>query len=149
MVWGAFCAAGTVALGFPSCRMTSEEYIELLSDQLVPFLAQSRPLEYKFQQDNASVHNSRRTMQWFQRSNIALLAWPACSPDLNPIENVWGILVRMVYTEHRQFESVASLKIAIIDAWSRLSTEVLANLVNSMPDRVFEVIQKNGSVTHY
>jgi hypothetical protein len=43
-----------------------------------------------FQQDNASIHMSGHSLVWFAEKNIPLLDWPARSPDLNPIENLWA-----------------------------------------------------------
>jgi len=40
--------------------------------------------------------------------------WPACSLDLNPVENLWGILIRRVYTIQRQYQSANDLKAAIL-----------------------------------
>uniref|UniRef100_A0A3P9PY96 Tc1-like transposase DDE domain-containing protein n=1 Tax=Poecilia reticulata TaxID=8081 RepID=A0A3P9PY96_POERE len=37
---------------------------------------------------NTIVHNARLTKEFFQENNITLLDHPACSPDLNPIENI-------------------------------------------------------------
>nr|QNJ45058.1 DNA methyltransferase 3aa [Ctenopharyngodon idella] len=47
--------------------------------------------------DNAAVHNTRLTKDFFQENNVALFDHPACSPDLNPIEKVWGWMAREVY----------------------------------------------------
>ena len=53
-------------------------------------------------------------MTWFQQQGINVLLWPSRSPDLNPIENVWGILVRDVYADNRQYQTVEELKTAIM-----------------------------------
>uniref|UniRef100_A0A3Q0RK78 Tc1-like transposase DDE domain-containing protein n=1 Tax=Amphilophus citrinellus TaxID=61819 RepID=A0A3Q0RK78_AMPCI len=49
--------------------------------------------DWVFQQDNAAVHNARLAKDFFQENNITLLDHPAWSPDLNPIENIWGWIV--------------------------------------------------------
>jgi hypothetical protein len=77
------------------------------------------------------------------------MKWPARSPDLNPMENLWGILVRRVYADGRQFVTVGDLKAAIREEWTKIETEVLRRLINSMQDRVFNVILKNGGQTKY
>lgn len=149
MVWGAFCSNSMLDLAFPSTKMNSSEYIKVLEDKLVPFLESSNEEHYIFQQDNASVHVSRQTKGWLSSKNIKILEWPACSPDQNPIENIWGILTRNIYADNRQYESVFHLKEAVIDAWKSITEEMRKNLVDSMSDRIFELIQKNGGLTHY
>lgn len=149
MVWGAFSAKGTLELAFPSCRMNSSEYIDVLRMNLLSFLNQNREQKYIFQQDNASIHCSKQTKSWFAEQNVKYLNWPACSPDLNPIENVWGILVRKIYCNNTQYSSVPELKTAVIEAWGSLESSMLKNLIDGMPNRIFEVIQNKGASTHY
>ncbi|TKR73972.1 hypothetical protein L596_021207 [Steinernema carpocapsae] len=86
------------------------------------------------QQDNASIHTSRSTKQWLDIKNIEVLDWPARSPDLNPIKNLWRILVRSVYANGNQYRTVEELKNAILKAWNEVPTEVLLNLARSMPN---------------
>ena len=45
-----------------------------------------------FQQDNARSHSIQITTAWFRRHRVHVLNWPACSPDLSPIQNVWCIM---------------------------------------------------------
>ena len=78
-----------------------------------------------------------------------MLEWPACSPDQNPIENVWGILVRRVYAENKQYETVGELKNEILKIWSEIGGDIRKNLIESMPKRIFELIEKHGGPTHY
>ena len=50
---------------------------------------------------------------------IRLLDHPACSPNLNPIENLWGLIVSKVYEGGRQYSAMSELKNAILDAWGK------------------------------
>lgn len=149
MVWGAFSSKGRLNLAFPSCRMNSKEYTDVLQACLLPFKRKYRRTKFIFQQDNAAIHSSRETMEWFQSHKVEVLEWPARSPDLNPIENVWGCLVREIYKNNKQYDSVTELKVAVSEAWEDLDQILLNNLINSMPSRIFEVVNKNGGCTHY
>ena len=90
MVWGAFCSSGTLPLPFPSFWMNSDEYIQLLEDHLLTFLQENRQIGYTFQQDNAAVNESGTTTDWLEANNTTVFEWPACSPHMIPIENLWG-----------------------------------------------------------
>ncbi|CAD6191403.1 unnamed protein product [Caenorhabditis auriculariae] len=89
MVWAAFSGNGT---------------------HLLPYLRRRRRANMIYQQDNASVHASNSTLAWFAANNVVLLDWPACSPDLNSVENLWSVLVRRVYANAKQYTTVNDLK---------------------------------------
>ena len=74
---------------------------------------------------------------------------PSLSPDLNPIGNLWFVLVRAVYSNRRQFPNVGDLEIAIKREWQMIPIELLQTLIDSMKSRVFEVITAGGSWTKY
>ncbi|CAB1452154.1 unnamed protein product [Pleuronectes platessa] len=95
--------------------------------------------DWVFQQDNAPIHNARLTKTFFQENNITLLDHPACSPDLNPIENIWGWMAREVYKNGLQFQTVDALREAIFTTWRNIRTSLLETLTSSMPKRIFEV----------
>ena len=149
MVWGAFSRSQKLEIAFVSCRMDSEEYQTVLRCHVLPFLRRRRSRNYVFQQDNASVHASRSTKKWFQDNRISVTDWPACSPDLNPMENMWGILVRKVYMNNRKFRDVEELKAAVIEAWDHIDEDTMRNLVDSMPNRLYEVATKHGGPIDY
>lgn len=149
MTWAGFGANGTTEIVFCEGRINSKYYQNMLQTYLLPIGPVIGGENYVFMQDNASVHKSKSTMEWLAKADIKVMEWPSRSPDLNPIENLWGILVRKVYKDGRQFSSISELKSAILDAWDDLGPETFQKLVQSMPNRVFEVIRANGGQTHY
>lgn len=149
MVWGAFCQDGLLPIAFPSTRMDSQEYTELLEENLLPFLQQHHHTNWVFQQDNAPVHTSRATMTWFRENHIQVMEWPACSPDQNPMENMWGLIVRAVYADKNQYGSIRDPKRAVVSAWNGVLASTYQRLIKSMPDRLFELIENKGGSTHY
>lgn len=149
MMWGGFSALGKLSLAFPSTKMNSVDYQQVLERNLVPYLSQFPEQKIFFQQDNAPVHVSKSTRAWLGRNNIELLEWPPCSPDLNPIENLWGIIVHRVYAQNREYKCLDELMVAIVDVWNNIEDEIIQALVNSMPERMFRVINTDGNVTGY
>lgn len=149
MVWGAFTSTATLNMVFTNCRMNSKDYINVLQSSLIPFKNKYRRRKFIFQQDNASIHRSVETKAWFSSKKIDVLSWPARSPDLNPIENIWGIIVRRIYANRKQYDNVEQLKVAVSEAWESLDKNLLKNLVESMPNRIYQVIERSGGVTKY
>ena len=92
MIWGRISSEGLTELAFLDGRQSSVDYIKVLEDHFLPFL-EAYYKNFSFQQDNAPIHTSKLTKTFFQR-NLEVVSWPACSPDLNPIENVWEMFVK-------------------------------------------------------
>jgi transposase len=149
MIWGAFSSKGKSELRILEGTQDSYEYVSTLSDFLLPFAHAKYGYDFVFQQDNASIHTSRETMEWFSDQELALLSWPALSPDLNPIENLWAIMARRVYPNGRQFTTREGLVAAILKAWDDITQETLDKLVESMPKRCIEVLLNHGKKINY
>ena len=130
-------------------RQTSRDYIELLKKSKID--SEGKRLcgdNWLFQQDNAPIHKAKIALDFFKNENINLLDHPPLSPDLNPIENLWGWMAREVY-KNGSFNTKSELKFAIIKAWASIPESLIRNLISSMPNRIFELILKGGSATHY
>jgi len=149
MVWGAFSTKGKTRLATLIGRQDSFDYQQTLTTYLLPFADGVHGEGYTFQHDNASIHASAATKSFLSDINVAVLDWPALSPDLNPIENLWGILSRVVYDGGKQYESVAELEKAVRAAWDSIPEATLLTLVKSMPDRCSDVLINQGRKTKY
>lgn len=75
------------------------------------------------------------------------LSWPGYSPDISPIENIWGWLKGEVSRD--QPSDVASLKSSLRRHWKRVTPEFLAPYIDSMPNRMEEVLKNNGKKINY
>jgi transposase len=133
-------------------NLDSAQYQTLLNTVMLPLHVQVAA-KYRdgaiFQQDNAKPHTARATQNWLQEHGIAVLPWISRSPDLNITENLFGIICRDVYKDCKHYNSQPELRDAIVLAWQNISPEVIGKLVDSMPERVFEVINKNGGYTRF
>ena len=65
------------------------------------------------------------TKKWFRGSNVTVVPWPSRSPDLNPIENLCGILARRSHGKRRQFNDTVELFDAIVDYWLGINDSIL------------------------
>ncbi|KAL4465556.1 hypothetical protein ABPG72_014005 [Tetrahymena utriculariae] len=85
MVWGAIGFAGPLKLVRIEERMNSEQYIQILKEQLVDT---GNLKEKIFQHDKAPIHTSKKVKSFLQEESVEELKQPGYSPDMNPIENV-------------------------------------------------------------
>jgi transposase len=149
MIWAGFGPKGKTDVCFCQGSMTSKTYQNTLRTTLIPVAEQICGENYLFQQDNAPIHVSESTMEFFESNKIQLFPIPPKSPDLNPIENVWGLLARRVYWGGNQYNNLNELKNAIISAWNSITVAELQPFIESMPNRIFELIANHGSSTRF
>lgn len=147
MVWGCFTASGVGPIVQIDGNMTGEVYKNILQQNLMGDYARSLPTEWLFQHDNDPKHCSRVVKTWQSSNHIKILEWPAQSPDLNPIENLWGIIKRVVAAKKPSNKS--SLWQIIKDEWNKIPPDQCSALVSSMNRRCSEVILKKGFPTKY
>lgn len=134
--------------------MNSAQYIRVLEDIFLPsvraiYSAEDMPV-IRLVQDNSGVHNSRETQAWFRdHPEIQVINWPSRSPDLNLIENVWAQMVRR--WEPRRERSTAAIIEHAKEVWEelRFQPNFLANLTDSIPKRLDQVIARDGYWTNY
>ncbi|GFU55387.1 hypothetical protein TNCV_1079071 [Trichonephila clavipes] len=67
---------------------------------------------------------------------IQRLVWPARSPDLNPIENVWDALGGKLLAEDIIRQTRTPLIRALTEEWDKLPQQLLDNVVQCMVRRV-------------
>ena len=149
MVWAGIGHHGKADLVFIDNRLNSQGYVRLLRDQLEKHTERIFDPIFIFQQDNAAVHTAKIVREHFEDDIIGVLAWPARSPDLNIIENVWSTLSRAVFRGETQFQTVSELKEALTAAWEAIPLNSLQVLYKSLPKRIISVLENRGGSTKY
>ena len=76
-----------------------------------------------------------------------MLDWPANSPHLNPIENLWGIVKKKLHKH--QPNTYEQLKDAMKTCWNEVTPHECQQLIHSMPRRIEAVIKARGDATKY
>ncbi len=103
--------------------------------------------DFIFQQDLAPAHTVKGTKSWFNDHGVTVLDWPANLPDLNPTENLWGIVKRKM--RDTRPNNAVDLKAAIKATWASVTPEQCHRLNVSMPHRIDAVIHAKGGSTKY
>ena len=70
--------------------------------------------------------------------------WLPLSPDLNPVENLWADMSRMIYRDGKQYNGIQDLYSAILAVWSSITHEKLFKYVSGMQKRMIDVVKEKG-----
>lgn len=94
-VWAWFSYHGLGTCWRIGERFNSDSYQRICEYVMLPSVRQVYPENnFIYQQDNCPVHTANIIRQWLDNNNIETLPHPVRSPDLNPIENIWGLIVK-------------------------------------------------------
>ena len=149
MICACFFYFGRSSIAFLDGRQDSECYVRTMENYLLPMAHTCHDDTWIYQQDDATIHTSKLTISWFNYKKVASLKWPARSPDLNPIENLWGILSNKVYANNRVFNTMQELKDAIETCWHDIPLKCLRMLIGGMPNRCGTVIKEREGPLKY
>jgi hypothetical protein len=149
MVWGAFAGAQKSDLvPIPKNKRTAKDFVEIVYEgQLRKFLGEI--FGGVLMEDGAPVHRSGAPQRWRELFMVQKLEWPANSPDLNPIENIWFSLKDAVPRRRNPPRSVEQMMEAVKSEWEAITKEKLEQLIATMPQRIRDVIEARGGHTRW
>ncbi len=139
MIWAAMSSAGVDPLCFLKSTVNAAIYQDILEHFMLPSVDKLyEDADLIFQQDLAPAHTAKDTKSWLNDHGVTVLDWPANSPDLNPIENLWSIVKRKM--RDTRPNNADDLKAAIKATWAFITPEQCHSLIVSMPRRIDAVI---------
>ena len=150
MYWGCFSRKGLGPIVSLQNSVTGESYVKILRKRVLPTIQRMFPNgNYLFQDDNAPPHRSKIAKEYGTTNDLRTLSWPAQSPDLNPIENLWAVLKRSVHNKKTKPRNLNQLDRHVKSAWKAIPVSTLKKLIDSMPRRISAVIEAQGGATKY
>ncbi|GFU85968.1 transposable element Tcb2 transposase [Trichonephila clavipes] len=150
MVWAGIMINGRTRLHVvANGTMTGQRYIDEVLLPLVRLFRGAVGDKFVFTDDNATCHRTLAVQDCLDNEGNQRLVWPARSPDLNPIENVWDALGRQVAGRNYPPTNKNTLIRALTEEWDKLPQQLLDNVVQSMVRRVECCITLHGSHIPY
>lgn len=158
MVWGCFHYNGVGVLKTIEGKMDAEKYKQILIHQAMPNIkalieGETDYVAWVFQHDNDPKHKAHIVTDYLENKQeelgMKVLDWPSQSPDLNPIEHIWGYIKRKLKERVVKPQNLDQLYGHIQEEWGQIPQRVLNNLVESIPRRIQAVIKAKGHSTKY
>ena len=149
MVWAGISAQGRTDLHIVQGNMNALNYRDNVLQAIVLPWRRRIGGSFILMDDNARPHRARIITTFLEDNDIQRIEWPAISPDLNPIENVWAMLGTRVRQRTPAATNVQSLSAALQEEWNNLPQVMIRNTVVSMRRRCLECVNLNGACTHY
>ena len=109
--------------------MKKEDYLSLLRDNLPDVVDECAYPENEivFQHDGDPKHTSIIVKKWLADQKLQTMQWPAQSPDLNPIANLWAIVKRMRPDNERALTNMAELWERVNIEWAKIPHQTIQN----------------------
>ncbi|GFV89418.1 transposable element Tcb1 transposase [Trichonephila clavipes] len=148
MVWGSIGYHSRTPLVHIAGTLNRRHYIsKVLEPVVLPYLQGLATAI--FQQNNAQPRVACIVQRFFVNQQIELLPWPARSPDLSPIENMWSMVAQRLTQITPPAPTSDKLWQRVEAAWSAVPQEHIQNLFESMRRCVAAVISNNGGCSGY
>ena len=147
-IWGGISYRGPTQIVIFTGKLCATKLLKIFDASLLPFVRSVYPEQHRLMQDNDPKHTSRLARTYFECNNVHWWKTPPESPDLNPIENVWGSMKRFLRDYHKP-RNQASLLEGIKKFWKTLTPEVCRRYINHIHKVIPKVIEENGGPSGY
>lgn len=128
--------------------LTSEKYIKLVDDIMVPFLRGGpfRDRSFVLQQDATSTYVSPVVLQHLKERGIQRLHWQPKCEDLNAVRSAWGIVKERLWRRRLRDPTPDNMWALIEKEWNKIRArpDLVRSFYATIPEKIQEVINLNG-----
>lgn len=147
-VWGGVCYYGLTPLYRIPKSMTGQEFQHFLRTKVYPDLRRRFGHDFIFQQDGDGSHTAGVVVNWLSAQQEGWIHnWPSRSPDLAPIENLWGILLQRL--AGKKVTTAEGLWKTLKKEWENLPQSIWLKLGGSWQKRMDLVVAAQGAAIKY
>ena len=147
-IWAGISCRGATSIVIFNGILVATKLIELYETALIPFIRKVYPEHHRLMQDNDPKHTSKLATKYLENNGIVWWKTPPESPDLNPIENVWGSLKRFLRDKHKPY-NMATLIEGIKLFWKTLTPTQCTRYINHIQKVIPKVIEESGGPSGY
>ncbi len=124
MIWAAMSSAGVGPLCFLKSTVNAAIYQEILEHFMLPSADKLMEMLISFSSRTWHLPTLPKVPKsWFNDHGVTVLDWPANWPDLNPIENIWGIVKRKM--RDTRPNNADELKATVKETWAFHTTSAV------------------------
>ena len=147
-IWGGISAKGATKLVMFTGIMNADRLGTVYEAGLLPFIEERFPNGHRLYQDNDPKHSSKYIERFFEDRGVNWWYTPPESPDLNPIELVWGSLKQFL-RNHFKPKNLGQLKVGIEQFWFTLTPQVCQKYISHLHKVIPKVVSVEGSPSGY
>ena len=135
MVWGAITSSTKSYLVLiPPDKRIAKDFVEIVYKSTLEhfYYHHNNYQDPILMEDEAPVHRSKVPKFWRKEIGLKKLNWPANSPNLNPIENLWKQCKNRVQERNRPGNK-DEMWILVSSVWEDIPQENISKLISTMP----------------
>lgn len=130
-------------------KTNTAKFINYFNNSILPSIVKNFGDRFVLMLDNASFHVSKMALEYFLRAQIPILSWPPQSPEWNIVEDIWGIVQRLVnelVISNGPPKSKQQLASYVFSSWYSVKQSTVNKLYASLPKRFESFLKERQEI---